>query len=48
VHALTSGKPIVCVCVCVKGVAGVEVNILEFNSRADAESKSSYTHGSNS
>jgi hypothetical protein len=40
-----------CVCVCVRacvraqGVAGVEVSILKFNSRADAESKSSYTHG---
>jgi len=32
----------------IRGVAGVKVNTLGFNSRADAESKMSYTHGSNS
>jgi hypothetical protein len=31
----------------IQGVPGVKVNISGFNSRADAESKTSYTHGSN-
>jgi len=29
------------------GVTGVKVTISGFNSRADSESKTSYTHGSN-
>ena len=32
----------------IQGVPGVKVTISEFNSRADSESKTSYTHGSNS
>jgi len=31
-----------------QGATGVKVNTSGFNSRADAESKTSYTHGSNS
>ena len=31
-----------------QGVPEVKINILGFNPRADAESKTSYTHGSNS
>ena len=31
-----------------QSVPGVKVNTLEFNSRADSESKKSYTHGSSS
>jgi hypothetical protein len=43
-----------CVCVCVyiyiyiQGVPGVKVNTSGFNSRADAESNTSYTRESNS
>jgi hypothetical protein len=32
----------------IQGVPGVEVTTSGFNSRADSESKTSYTHGSNS
>jgi len=32
----------------IQGLPGVKVNTLGFNSRADAESKMSYTHGSSS
>jgi len=32
----------------IQSVPGVKVNALGFNSRADAESKTSYTHGPNS
>jgi len=32
----------------IQGVPGVKVTTSEFNSRADSESKMSYTHGSNS
>jgi hypothetical protein len=31
----------------IQGVPGVKVTILGFHSRADSESKMSYTHGSN-
>ena len=31
-----------------QGVPGMKVTTSEFNSRADCESKTSYTHGSNS
>jgi hypothetical protein len=31
----------------IQNVPAVKVNISEFNSRADAELKTSYTHGSN-
>jgi len=31
----------------IQGVPGVKINTLGFNSRADAESKTSYTHRSN-
>ena len=32
----------------IRGVPGVKLNTSGFNSRADTESKTSYTHGSNS
>jgi len=36
-------------CECdIQGVQGVKVTTSGFNSRADSESKTSYTHGSNS
>jgi len=35
-------------CISIQGVPGVKVNTSGFNSRADAESKTSYTHGFNS
>jgi hypothetical protein len=36
------------VCVYRQGVPGIKINTLGFNSRVDAESKTSYTRGSNS
>jgi hypothetical protein len=36
------------VIIIIQGVPGVKVSISGFNTRADAESKTTYTHGSNS